>query len=643
LAFPSIKTLTLLSFGAVCTSLFLFLNLWSPQFIEENVESTFLDYRFQVRNLIAPPAVPGHILIVEVDEKSLERHGRWPWNRKLQARLINRIMNSGPAALGVDIFYPEPENENADAALRDALISSEGSIVLAAGFDVGPETDEDVPDHVFDNALISIKDRSSMEDVVTVTKRKLSILSLSENAPLGHVYSPADMDGKLRWECLYIQYENELFPSFPLMVLAHALEMDVTGLTVHGGQGVQLGDTFIPSNRSGRMRINYLGPERTFHYISAADVLGSQVAPSVFQDKIVILGTSAISTFDFVVTPFSARMPGVEKNATVVANLLEQDFIHDIPASIASMIILITGLALTVLFTRFRATRVIVTATLLMLAFVAVNQYLFTYQGLYLNFVYPFFNLILIVGFSGAFKYLTEERSAREMKAMFSRYVSPKIVNQLIANPELAKLGGYRKEVTVLFSDVRDFTTFSERRQPEEVVAHLNDYLHEMTNIIFRWDGTLDKFVGDEIMAFWGAPLDQPNHAELAIKCALNMSDRLDQLQKKWREEGKEPLDIGIGLNTGSVLIGNIGSADKKMDYTIIGDHVNLGARVETLTRKFDSRVLMTEFTMSKIEHLVKEGKLYLVDMKEIDTVKVKGKEIPVKIFGISSHSASQK
>jgi adenylate cyclase len=237
--------------------------------------------------------------------------------------------------------------------------------------------------------------------------------------------------------------------------------------------------------------------------------------------------------------------------------------------------------------------------------------------------------------FAGAYKYLTEERKAKELKKMFSHYVSPKIVEELLKNPELAKLGGYRREITVLFSDVRGFTTFSESRKPEEVVEHLNEYLHEMTDIIFKWDGTLDKFVGDEIMAFWGAPLEQPNHAELAIKCALNMSDKLEELQVKWKAEGKYPLDNGIGINTGDVLVGNFGSADKKMDYTIIGDHVNLGARVETLTRKYDSRVLITEFTFEKIRHLAEEGKLYRVDMKEMDTVKVKGKEIPVKIYGI--------
>jgi adenylate cyclase len=637
------KNPVILIFGIACTFVFLFLHLLSPRFVDENIESTFLDYRFKVRNLLTPPVVPENILIVEVDEKSLEHYGRWPWRRTLQARLINALMKGGPAVLAVDIFYPEHENAKADAALGRALSPAYGRIVLAAGFDVEPEKDQDTPGYLLDNAITSIKDQSRLKDVVTVTKEKLSIPSLSESAMLGHVYSPPDMDGKLRWECLYVKYGDELYPSLSLIAAACSIRKDVTALTVYAGRGVQLGDIFIPTDASGRMRINYLGPERTFHYISAVDVLGGRVDSSVFHNKIVFLGTSAISTFDFAVTPFSARMPGVEKNATVIANILEKNFIHDVPKSVASLIILITGIALTTLFFRFRASGVIGAAAFLMIAYVAVNQYLFTYQGVYLNFVYPFFNLVLIAGFSGSFKYLTEERRARELKAMFSRYVSPKIVEQLIVHPEMAKLGGYREEVTVLFADVRGFTRFSEHRQPEEVVTHLNEYLHEMTNIIFRWDGTLDKFVGDEIMAFWGAPLDQPNHAELAVRCALNMSDRLDQLQKKWREEGKALLDIGIGLNTGSVLIGNIGSADKKMDFTIIGDHVNLGARVEKLTRKYDSRVLITEFTMAKIEDVIKEGRLWRVDMKEIDTVNVKGKEIPVKIYSISSQPPAKK
>jgi len=633
---PFKKIQAIAVFGGVSTLLFVALLFLAPRFVDEHVESLFLDFRFQIRNLLKAPPVPQNIVIVTVDEKSLERYGRWPWSRVRQAELVRKIMAGKPSVLAVDIFYPEHESKKADAALGAVLKKHKGRIVLAAGFDVGEDQRSEPPDYLLDNALTDIKDQSRLKDAVTVTRRKTSIPVLSSQALLGHVYSPSDLDGKLRWETLSLKYRDDVYPSLSLMTAARASGAGLESIALFAGRGIQLGKTFIPTDGSGRMRINYLGKEGSVISISAADVLSGAYRASGLRNKVVFLGTSAISTYDFAVTPFSARMPGVEKNATIVENILDQRFIHDAPLSATALLIIATGLLLSFLLPRLRAVAGIALSIGLMAAFAALNQYLFG-RGQYVNFFYPFSNLFLITAFSGSYKYLIEERRARDIKKMFSHYVSPKIVDQLIANPELAKLGGYRKEITVLFSDVRGFTTFSESRKPEEVVEHLNEYLHEMTNIIFKWDGTLDKFVGDEIMAFWGAPLDQPDHAELAIKCALNMSGRLDELQEKWRSEGKYPLDNGIGINTGDVLVGNIGSADKKMDYTIIGDHVNLGARVETLTRKYDSRVLITEFTYAKIEHLAREGKLYRVDMKEMDTVKVKGKEIPVKIYGIHS------
>jgi adenylate cyclase len=633
--FHKIRLITV--FGVICTTTFIVLNLWTPQFLEERVESLFVDFRFQLRNLMSPPAVPQNIVIVEVDEKSLEKYGRWPWSRVRQAKLIDRVVKAGPKVLAVDIFYPERESKKADAALAKTLGKARGSIILAAGFDTTATTPVEPPDFLLDNALVNIKDQSRLSQAPVVNKPKTSIFELSSQAVLGHVYSPSDLDGKLRWEYLYIKYGDDIYPSLSLVTAAQALGKTIADITVYAGRGVQVGDIYIPVESAGRMRIDYIGRDRTLRYLSAADVLSGAFQPFDLKDKVVFLGTSAISTYDFVVTPFSARMPGVEKNAMVVENILNRRFLKNIPVSVVSVVVLVTGLILSLLLPQMRAMHGLVLSFVLLAVFAAGNQYLFAYRGYYANFFYPFANMAVISVFSVAYKYVTEERKAKELKKMFSHYVSPKIVEQLLKNPELAKLGGYRREITVLFSDVRGFTTFSEKRKPEEVVEHLNEYLHEMTDIIFKWDGTLDKFVGDEIMAFWGAPLNQPNHAELAVKCALNMSDRLEELQAKWRAEGKEPLDNGIGLNTGDVLVGNIGSADKKMDYTIIGDHVNLGARVETLTRKYDSRVLITEFTYEKIKPLVEEGRLYRVDMKEMDTVKVKGKDIPIKIYGIHS------
>ncbi len=199
------------------------------------------------------------------------------------------------------------------------------------------------------------------------------------------------------------------------------------------------------------------------------------------------------------------------------------------------------------------------------------------------------------------YRYGVEESSARRIKALFSSYVSAKIVDELVRNPHLARVGGHRREVSVVFADIVGFSTYAERVSPEQVVDMLNEVLREMSEVILRWDGCLNKFVGDCIVAFWNAPVEQPDHAVLAARCVMNMEKRMGELQAKWRAEGKPPIDIGKGVNTGEVLVGNIGIEGKKMDYTVIGDHVNLAARVEHLTREYGNRVLITEYTHRKI------------------------------------------
>ncbi|MBU0729995.1 MAG: adenylate/guanylate cyclase domain-containing protein [Proteobacteria bacterium] len=623
--------------GLAITALFFLLNISSPRIVNETIEAMFLDYRFQLRNIISPPPPPENILIIAVDEKSLDIFGRWPWARDLQSELIDTIITGDPRILVVDIFYPEPENPQRDAALGSVFEKYYGRIALAAGFDPNaPPNDDEVPDYLLDNAILKIKRSSQLEGALEVHKSKvLSVPVIYANAILGHVVSPPDGDGKLRREHLYIKFKDEFFPSLSLVAAALARNMGTDDLVVQGHSGIDLGDTFIPTDIRGRMRVNYLGPEGTFHYVSAADVLDGTFDISLLREKIVFLGTSAISTYDFMVTPFSARIPAVEKNATVVENILNKHFILNTPVSVISCIILFSGVLLSFLLPKVRAFSALLASLLLISLYVALNQYLFTIHSYYLNFVYPFGNMVVITILFGAYKYFVEERKAKRLRSMFSSYVSPKVVNELINNPEMARLGGYRQEVTILFSDIAGFTSFSEKREPEEVVAMLNEYFGVMTDIIFHWDGTLDKFVGDEIMAFWGAPVAQADHAERAMRCAFHMSDQLDRLREKWQSEGKQAIDIGIGLNTGVVLIGNIGAAGKKMDFTAIGDHVNLGARVEALTRQYKTRILITEFTLAKLQPLVDNHRFGHIDLQEADTVKVKGKDLPVKVFSV--------
>jgi adenylate cyclase len=254
-------------------------------------------------------------------------------------------------------------------------------------------------------------------------------------------------------------------------------------------------------------------------------------------------------------------------------------------------------------------------------------HYLFVSQGIWFNLVYPASALFFGYTSQTAYRFFTEERRARDIRRMFSSYVSKRIVDELIKDPSKAKLGGDRKEITVLFSDIRGFTSFSEKHQPEEVVKLLNEYLGAMTEIVFAHEGTLDKFVGDAIMALWGAPVGQPDHAERAVRCALAMIERLEQLQAKWRSEGKYAIDIGIGINTGDMVVGNMGAEGKKMDYTVIGDNVNLGARLEGLTRQYNNHIIISEFTYEKVKHLAR--------VNELGSVTVKGKQQPVVIYDL--------
>ncbi len=263
----------------------------------------------------------------------------------------------------------------------------------------------------------------------------------------------------------------------------------------------------------------------------------------------------------------------------------------------------------------------------------------------------PFF-LALSVYYGALAEFAQEQREdkerfdkqAREIRSLFSRYVSPRVVEQLVKDPSKAKIGGERKELTMLFCDLVGYTSFSEKHSAEDVVEQLNEYFTAMTEVIFRWDGTLDKFVGDEIVVFWGAPIDQPNHVELTVKCALHMRHRLSELQKKWREEKKVPLNNGIGIHTGSAVVGNIGAEGKKMEYTMTGDAVNLASRIQGLTRHFECPIIITEDTAVRLKILLESeerddnrGRLGHVWLRKLRPVKVMGKDRPVVVYALES------
>ncbi len=618
--------------------LFALLAVENPSFISGHVETLLLDYRFKVRNILSPQSVPENIMIVAVDEKSLSEYGRWPWDRTLQVKLINTVFDGNPKVVALDIFYPEPESPVSDRALAGVFNKYRDRLVVALGFDVKSKMkfEGEIDDILYDHSILRIENLKHLKpaEAYRVLLPKEPIAS---SATYGHVYAMPDRDGKLRWESVYIKYGDEYFPSLALQTARIALGIAREKMSIIGGEGVDLDGLFIPTDKFGRAHINYIGKERRIIYRSAADILSGRVSAEIFRDKIVFIGTSAIATYDTKITPFSANMPGVEKNATAVNNIINRNFIKKSESYIDLLAVLLMGLSVMFISRKQGALYTFFVYSFLVFALVVSNQVLFTYYVIRMNLIYPLLTVLAVGTFIISYRYFIEEKSARSIKRIFSSYVTERVVNELIKNPGMARLGGERREVTVLFTDIRGFTTFSEKRTPEEVVAILNEYLGAMTDIIFKWEGTLDKFVGDEILAFWGAPMRQENHAELALRCALHMAKRLKELQEKWESEGKPTLNAGIGMNTGEVVVGNIGAEGKKMDYTVIGDHVNLGARVEALTKKYKTHMLITEFTFNKVRALVESGSISHLSIKGLEKVIVKGKEQPIKIYEVKS------
>jgi adenylate cyclase len=622
---------------------FAIIQLRDPPLIRDLIESKTYDLRLQLRNLVQKQPPANDIAIVMVDEKSIAEVGRWPWSREVQARLVDRISSGKPKVIGIDIMYSEPENPEADGRLA-RTIKRAGNVVQATDFFIeqsGQQKGEPAvsPDFLWDAAFMEVKTVPGIkwkDWAVKPERVSPPIREIATAATLGHVTNVNDMDGVLRSDIMYVNYGDDCYPSFPLQVARIAAGIPMKDTALYGGSGIQLGNRFIRTDLSGRVLINYRGRENSFPHISAVDLLKSRISPNVLRGRIVLLGTSARGTYDQKVTPFSANYPGVEKNASVVDNILTNNFIKKSPGVVEVITIVFTGIVLITLLPRFKATPGVILAFGLMGCYTLVSCFLIIRHNIWLSFVVPSANMAVIFTAGTISRLFIEERRAREIRAMFSSYVTERLVDEMIRHPEMARLGGEKREVTVLFSDVRGFTSYSENHPPEEVVAILNEYLGAMTEIVLGWEGILDKFIGDAIVVFWGAPMRQDDHAQRALGCALAMQERLLQLQEKWKSAGKAPLSAGIGINTGEAIVGNIGAEGKKMDYTVIGDQVNLGARVESLTRRYDASILMTEYTLENLRPALSSATLRGMAIRGIERVIVKGKDTPVGIYTVS-------
>lgn len=606
----------------------------------ERVETLFYDIRYHLHGRATPPQ---DVVIVGIDDRSLEKIGRWPWDRTKLASLVDKLTAMGAKVIMLDIILSEPSKS--DKILAKS-IQKAGNVILPVVFDFRGEHKKVQDDTLLDNAFPMVRKADYLKIFPPISAKSvlLPLKQFSQYAKsLGYINMFPDNDGVLRWEVLALEYNGELYPSVALQAVRLYKGFPMESMILNATESIQLDTHIIPTDFWSRMLIHYYGPDRTFPYISVVDIFEKKIKRDAIQNKIVLVGATAVGIYDLRVTPTSPAMPGIEKHATVIGSILRQDFISQVPNYVNVLIVLVSGILFTLLIVRMKAVFGAVLAFIFTLIIFLTGYYLFFWHKLWIDLSYSGNNILVIYFVITAYRYATEERYARRIRGMFSSYVTEKVVNELIKNPNLAKLGGERREITVLFSDVRGFTTFSEKHSPEEVVKILNEYLGEMTHIIFQWDGTLDKFVGDEIVAFWGAPVPQENHAELALKCTLHMKQRLLELQEKWQSEGRVPLYAGFGLNTGDVLVGNIGAEGKKMDYTVIGDNVNLGARVEGLTRKYETDIIITESTLNKVRDHILNGIFGHVKVRGLERVVVKGKKEPVAIYEVLSLNPGEK
>jgi len=459
----------------------------------------------------------------------------------------------------------------------------------------------------------------------------------------------ADSDGTYRRAPLIFHYndptrpsvEEGFYPSLDVQIARMYLGAgpDDTKLLFNpnGPDVIELGTKRIVPDVSGKVLINFAGPMQTYPYVSFSDVANAETPEGMFRDKIVLVGATAVAIGDIRPTPFEKGFyPGVEIHANVLDNILHDNFLkRGFNEEMTDLLVLLfCGMVMGLLFV---VTRPVVSAGLYIGALAAVLgfvYYNFAAEGRWLWLVLPVTTLSFNYLGIASYRVLFEEKEKRKVRGAFGQYVAPGFINQILKEPGRLQLGGEEAELTIMFSDIRGFTSISEKLTPTELTELLNEYLTAMTEIVFTTRGTLDKYIGDAVMAFWGRPfLDLHNHAELACRAALQMSDKLRELNRGWEERGRPPMKIGIGLNTGPVMVGNMGSA-RRFNYTVMGDHVNLGSRLEGLTKEYGTQIILSEFTHAQVKGRFVE--------RELDLIRVKGKSKPVAIYQLLGPASEQ-
>ena len=663
------KLLAGLGLGAVAAVLVIALAAATD--LPDRLELTTYDWR--MRLAADPKTLDKDIVLVELNDSTLRElepvFGHWPWPRLAVSFVIDYLRRAPAKVIAVDLSFAESDRvkqydidgddwsgSQSDRALTDSTQKSGNVIMLADAVYEGLAGSRDTKASRWADPGYRVAARSEPRTEILPPYQSLADAS----AGLGHNFLVRDPDSPARRMVPFVHNDGKDLPSLGVAAALRAMTVTPDEVSIDG-DALRIRDRRVPlvpvrvkgtdqrERDQWTMLINFRAPafiraasgqlERPYAtyefrhlFASEQQLLTGQkpmVDPAVFKDKIVFLGFTASGLVDVFGTPVSTAdtgsMPGIQLHASMADSILANRFIR--PATKRSLMGTITIAALSIgLLSAFLP---FATAALASLAILGGWTY-FTVAafrtGLWLNLVQPVAVGGLALFFGTAYQYFVEGKEKRKVAKLFGRYVSRDVYSQLMANPDQAELGGKRREMTVLFSDIRGFTTVTERGNPEELVRQLNEYFSRMVEIVFRHKGTVDKFVGDMVMALFSAPLDDADHADHAVTAAVEMVRELGELNRAWVAKGMVPLDIGIGVNSGEMIAGNIGSSSI-MSYTVIGDNVNLGARLESLNKDYKTRIIISDATRVRLTRAF--------DIRPLGDVVVKGKSKAVQIFEI--------
>lgn len=651
-------SLTLSAAGLLVYTL-IYLGEWRVSLLDfiDAVELRSYDTRFKVRGPTLPTP---EIAIVAIDRKTIDDLGSFPFSRIHYARMLDNLTRDSAKVVAFDINFPKPDEKSAlevirrvrqeylartPASQRDSAylarlealereadadrqfaeaIRRAGNVVLGQFFYFRTEDVEHLDEKTqaeYENILafgaysnVRPLPRQPGEQVplladifvgVPAVLASPNLLEFAEatNYNFGYFNFFAGADPVMRRADLVINYQGDFYPSLDVQALKRYLDVPDEEYGVYynaaGVEYIGLGKLRVPTDAQGRLLINYRGYDRSFPHYSLSDVAAGNFTPGTFRGKMVFVGPTATGIPDHWAIPFQeTNFPGVEIHANITDTILTQRFISRASREelIDIAMILVLGLVLGMVLVQIRLIWTPPTVLITLALFLLGTYVAFVRYHVWLNMVVP--GMVLVANSFGVYAYrlFFEEREKRKVRSAFMRYVPRGLIHEILKHPERLKLGGEERELSIMFTDIRGFTPLSEKLTPIELTNFLNSYTDEMTEIIFRHWGTLDKFEGDAIMCFWGAPYVQDDHARRACAAALDMAKRVDELRAQWRAEGKPDINIGLGINTGRVVVGNMGS-HKRFNYTVLGDPVNLASRLEGVNKEYATRIIVSETT----------------------------------------------